>query len=180
MSLTLPANKCKKGQDEKPLAPTNRVILELLSDHTELFKQFTDNPGFKRWLTDTVFDTTYLSGTVKSEGQPDASAALCRMELQIFRSQFMTKAEIAETIATGTGLTKKESVEAVEAVFTIMKSALESGENLKISGFGSFEVKEKADRRGRNPQTGEEITIAARRVLTFRASTMLKQGINNT
>ena len=90
----------------------------------------------------------------------------------------MTKAEIADKIASSTGFTKKESVEAMEAVFSIIKSTLEAGESLKISGFGSFEVKEKADRRGRNPQTGEEITIAARRVLTFRPSTMLKQGIN--
>lgn len=64
----------------------------------------------------------------------------------------MTKAEIAEKIAVSTGFTKKESVEAMEVVFSIMKSALETGENLKISGFGSFEVREKADRRGPIPR----------------------------
>lgn len=90
----------------------------------------------------------------------------------------MTKADIAERIQAGTGLTKKESVEMMEAVFSIMKSTLESGENLKVSGFGSFIVKTKADRRGRNPQTGEAITIEARRILTFKASTLLRQAIN--
>ena len=90
----------------------------------------------------------------------------------------MTKAEIAERITTRTRLTKKESTEILEAVFSIMKCTLESGESLKISGFGTFEVKQKADRRGRNPQTGEEIAITARRVLAFKPSAMLKQGIN--
>ena len=59
-----------------------------------------------------------------------------------------------------------------------MKATLESGETLKISGFGSFVVKQKADRRGRNPQTGEAITIKSRRILTFKPSTVLKSSIN--
>jgi integration host factor subunit alpha len=90
----------------------------------------------------------------------------------------MTKADIAEKIQAGIGLSKKESVEMLEAVFSLMKATLESGENMKISGFGSFIVKEKADRRGRNPQTGETITIEARRILTFKPSTVLRQAIN--
>ncbi len=90
----------------------------------------------------------------------------------------MTKADIAEHIQAGTGLSKKDSAEMMEAVFTIMKSTLESGETLKISGFGSFIVKQKADRRGRNPQTGETITIEARRILTFKPSNVLKSAIN--
>jgi len=91
----------------------------------------------------------------------------------------MTKADIAEKIQAEIGLSKKESAEMMEAVFSIMKSTLESGENLKVSGFGSFIVKKKADRRGRNPQTGEVITIEARRILTFKPSTLLRQAINN-
>lgn len=91
----------------------------------------------------------------------------------------MTKADIAEKIQTATGLTKKESSELMEAVFSIMKATIEAGENLKISGFGNFEVKKKADRRGRNPQTGETITIAARQVLTFKPSAILKMAINS-
>ena len=92
----------------------------------------------------------------------------------------MTKADIVEKVQAGTGLTKKESAEMVETVFSIMKSTLESGENLKISGFGSFIVKQKADRRGRNPQTGETLTIKSRSILTFKPSTLLKQAINGT
>ena len=90
----------------------------------------------------------------------------------------MTKAEIFEKVQDGTGMTKKESAEMVEAVFSIMKSTLESGETLKISGFGRFEVKQKANRRGRNPQTGESITIEARRILTFKPSNLLRDAIN--
>ena len=92
----------------------------------------------------------------------------------------MTKADIVEKVQAGIGLKKKESAEMVEAVFSIMKSTLESGENLKISGFGSFIVKQKADRRGRNPQTGETLTIKSRSILTFKPSTLLKQAINGT
>ena len=66
----------------------------------------------------------------------------------------------------------------MEVVLSIMKKTLESGEPLKISGFGSFIVKQKADRRGRNPQTGETITIEARRILTFKPSVVLRQAVN--
>lgn len=90
----------------------------------------------------------------------------------------MTKADIFKKVQEGLGLSKKESAEMVEAVFAIMKSTLESGESLKISGFGSFIVKQKKDRRGRNPQTGESITIEARRILTFKPSGVLKDQIN--
>jgi integration host factor subunit alpha len=91
----------------------------------------------------------------------------------------MTKADLVEKIHTTVGFTKKESAEMLETVFRIMKNTLEAGEKLKISGFGNFEIKQKKDRRGRNPQTGETITIAARRVLTFKPSTLLRKAINN-
>jgi integration host factor subunit alpha len=90
----------------------------------------------------------------------------------------MTKADIAERIYSTTDLSKKEAVEVLEEVFAIIKSTLESGENLKISGFGSFEVKQKKDRIGRNPQTGEKMTIIARKVLTFKSSKTLISAIN--
>lgn len=91
----------------------------------------------------------------------------------------MTKADIVEKIHTTTGLSKKDSAEMMESVFDIIKSTLESGENIKLSGFGSFVVNQKEARRGRNPQTGEAITIEARRVLTFKPSTILRQSIND-
>jgi integration host factor subunit alpha len=90
----------------------------------------------------------------------------------------MTKADIAEKIQGAIGLSKKESAEMMEAVFSIMKNTLETGENLKITGFGNFSVKQKADRRGRNPQTGEVLTIKARRVLTFKPSNLLRDAVN--
>ena len=90
----------------------------------------------------------------------------------------MTKADIVEKIQAATGITKKESIELMEAVLSIMKETLESGESLKISGFGNFIVKQKSDRSGRNPQTGEAITISARRVMTFKPSILLKNSVN--
>lgn len=90
----------------------------------------------------------------------------------------MTKADIVEKIYEKVGFSKKESAELVELVFDIIKNTLEQGDKIKIAGFGNFVVKEKADRRGRNPQTGEEITISARRILTFKPSQVLKASIN--
>ncbi len=90
----------------------------------------------------------------------------------------MTKADIVERIHQRIGFSKKESAEMVETVFSILKSTLEAGEKIKIAGFGNFVVKQKADRRGRNPQTGDTITIAARRILTFKPSQVLKSSIN--
>ncbi|CAH2031253.1 integration host factor subunit alpha [Trichlorobacter ammonificans] len=91
----------------------------------------------------------------------------------------MTKADIVERVHQRIGLSKKESAEMVEMVFGIIKNTLESGDKIKIAGFGNFVVKQKADRRGRNPQTGEAITINARRILTFKPSQVLKSAINN-
>jgi len=90
----------------------------------------------------------------------------------------MTKADIAEKIQTTTGLSKKDSSAMMESVFAIMKESLDAGETIKVSGFGIFEVKPKEARRGRNPQTGEAITIEARKVITFKPSNILKDAIN--
>lgn len=91
----------------------------------------------------------------------------------------MTKADIIESVYNKVGFSKKESADIVEMVFTTMKATLESGEKIKISGFGNFIVREKKARIGRNPQTGEEIEISARRVLTFRPSQVLKNALNS-
>lgn len=91
----------------------------------------------------------------------------------------MTKADIIETVSDNCGFSKKESSELVECVFSLIKGCLESGEDLKISGFGKFEVKQKNSRRGRNPQTGEALEISARRVLSFKPSQLLKSALNN-
>lgn len=92
----------------------------------------------------------------------------------------MTKADIIEQIYEKIGFSKKESAEIVELVFDTLKETLEKGEKIKISGFGNFVVRSKHPRVGRNPQTGEEIEISSRRVLTFRPSQVLKQALNRT
>jgi integration host factor subunit alpha len=90
----------------------------------------------------------------------------------------MTKADIIEGVYEKVGFSKKESAEIVELVFDTLKETLERGDKVKISGFGNFLVKQKNTRVGRNPQTGEEIEIPARRVLTFRPSQVLKSALN--
>jgi len=92
----------------------------------------------------------------------------------------MTKADIVETIYERVGFSKKESAELVETIFDVIKEALVKGEKVKFSGFGNFVVREKNARKGRNPQTGEEIQLAARRVLTFKPSLVLKNALNET
>ena len=91
----------------------------------------------------------------------------------------MTKADLVENIYQKTGFSKKDSADIVETVFDLIKSTLEEGEKIKIAGFGNFVVKEKATRRGRNPQTGDEIKISSRRILTFKPSQVLKNSIND-
>lgn len=90
----------------------------------------------------------------------------------------MTKADIVERVSERIGVTKKESQDLVESVLSLLKNTLEAGEDVKISGFGKFEVKQKKNRRGRNPQTGETITIEARQILSFKPSMLLKAAIN--
>ena len=91
----------------------------------------------------------------------------------------MTKADIIEEVYQKVGFSKKESADIVETVFDIIKETLEKSENVKISGFGSFVVRQKRARRGRNPQTGDEIEITPRKVLTFKPSLVLKEVLNS-
>lgn len=90
----------------------------------------------------------------------------------------VTKADIVEKVYQKIGFSKKEASELVELVFGTLKDVLENGEKVKISGFGNFVVRGKNERVGRNPQTGEQIKISARRVLTFRPSQVLKAMLN--
>ena len=90
----------------------------------------------------------------------------------------ITRAHLAEMIYTQVGLSRNESADLLEAVLDRMSSTLESGESVKISGFGTFSVRQKGGRIGRNPKTGEEVPILPRRVLVFRPSHVLKARIN--
>src|ERR1700733_5577030 len=91
----------------------------------------------------------------------------------------MTKAEIVQTLyARVGGFSKRESADIVDGIFEMLKETLGHGEKIKISGFGNFVLRDKRQRPGRNPQTGQPIRITERRVLTFKASQILKQVLN--
>ncbi|AEB29723.1 MAG: HU family DNA-binding protein [Carnobacterium sp.] len=87
------------------------------------------------------------------------------------------KAELIENVATSTGLTKKDATSAVDAVFESIQTSLSEGEKVQIIGFGNFEVRDRAARKGRNPQTGEEIQIAASKVPAFKPGKALKDAV---
>lgn len=91
----------------------------------------------------------------------------------------LTRSDLAETINRKMGFSRAESLELVESILEKMSQALEAGENVKISGFGTFVLRDKRERIGRNPKTGIEVPITPRRVLTFRASQLLKERISN-
>ena len=90
----------------------------------------------------------------------------------------MTKLDIVQNVTDKLGLSKRDSSRIVESVFEIMKEQLSKGDTVKISGFGNFVVRSKKSRKGRNPQTGSEMEIAARKVLTFKCSNVLKKTLN--
>jgi integration host factor subunit alpha len=89
----------------------------------------------------------------------------------------LTKAEMAERLFQDVGLNKREAKEFVDALFETLRAALERGEHVKLSGFGNFELRQKNERPGRNPKTGEEIPISARRVVTFRPGQKLRARV---
>ncbi|WP_380872856.1 integration host factor subunit alpha [Sphingomonas sp. DBB INV C78] len=89
----------------------------------------------------------------------------------------LTRADLAEAVHRNIGLSRSESAVMVEKILDHMSEALARGENVKISGFGSFVLRDKGERMGRNPKTGVEVPIAPRRVLTFRASQMMRDRI---
>lgn len=92
--------------------------------------------------------------------------------------QTVTRAHLAETIYAQVGLSRNESADLLETVLERMASTLQGGDSVKISGFGTFSVRQKGRRIGRNPKTGEEVPILPRRVLVFRPSHVLKARIN--
>jgi len=96
----------------------------------------------------------------------------------VIRIPPMTKKDLIENVRSNSNLQRKEAEEIVEYFLDIIKETLASGEEVKVSGFGKFVVHQKHDRLGRNPQTGESLTITARKILTFKPSILLKQEIN--
>lgn len=94
-------------------------------------------------------------------------------------TQTLTRADLSEAVYEEVGLSRNESASLVEQVLEEVISSLVSGENVKISSFGSFSVRQKGERIGRNPKTGEEVPILPRRVISFRASHVLKERVND-
>jgi len=92
----------------------------------------------------------------------------------------LTKDQIVNVVYNRLGIPKNKSIEVIESLLEIIKKTLENGEDVLISGFGKFCVKEKRQRRGRNPQTSEEMMLRARRVVTFRCSGILRDKINKS
>lgn len=124
---------------------------------------------------------TTMNDSTSVEYQSVLSADLNRAMLEArARSQAekelpsLTKAEMAELLFEQVGLNKREAKDMVETFFDEIRNALERGESVKLSGFGNFQLRDKPQRPGRNPKTGEEIPITARRVVTFHASQKLK------
>ena len=90
----------------------------------------------------------------------------------------LTKADIVEAVQTKIGFTKQRSIDITESLLETIKSKLESGEDLLVSGFGKFCVNEKTERRGRNPATGDDMMLAPRKVVTFKCSGKLRERVN--
>ena len=99
------------------------------------------------------------------------------LSLESLETPALTKAHLAEMLFEQIGLNKRESKDMIDAFFELFSQKLVEGEDVKISGFGNFQIRTKAQRPGRNPRTGESIPIEARRVVTFHASSKLKQQI---
>jgi integration host factor subunit alpha len=106
-----------------------------------------------------------------------ARAAEPRDESADRGAKTVTKAELAEALFDRLGLNKREAKDMVDGFFDEIRQALERGESVKLSGFGNFQLRDKPQRPGRNPKTGEEIAITARRVVTFHASQKLKAAV---
>jgi len=94
------------------------------------------------------------------------------------KSGTLTKAHIVDAVAEANGFTRRKSVETIETLLELIKSTLESGEDVLISGFGCFYVKQKAERHGRNPASGKDMVLAPRKVVTFKWSGKLKKKLN--
>jgi len=119
-------------------------------------------------------DSSEFEALVSAQRSTLTREAVTVTNTNVSETPTLTKAELAELLFDNVGLNKREAKDMVEAFFDLLRSALESGECVKLSGFGNFQLRDKPQRPGRNPKTGEAIPIAARRVVTFHASQKLK------
>lgn len=123
-----------------------------------------------------VFDFFYMVELLYSTNFFLTSIYVLNIIIKI-EVEFMTKADLVERIFEKIGLSKKEAQEIIEILFDTMRQTFIEGESVKISGFGTFNVRQKTARRGRNPKTGDDLEITPRRVITFRASNQVKSAM---
>jgi len=119
-------------------------------------------------------DNAHMTADFKFPDLPRTAGAMHSVHRT---AKTMTKAELAEALFDRLGLNKREAKDMVDGFFVEIRQALERGESVKLSGFGNFQLRDKPQRPGRNPKTGEEIAITARRVVTFHASQKLKAAV---
>ncbi len=122
--------------------------------------------------------STEMQSVLAADLQRAVLASQARLEAER-ELPTLTKAELAELLFERVGLNKREAKDMVETFFAEIRDALERGEAVKLSGFGNFQLRDKPQRPGRNPKTGEEIPISARRVVTFHSSQKLKSTVDD-
>jgi integration host factor subunit alpha len=122
--------------------------------------------------------STEMQSVLAADLQRAVLASKARLEAER-ELPTLTKAELAELLFERVGLNKREAKDMVETFFAEIRDALERGEAVKLSGFGNFQLRDKPQRPGRNPKTGEEIPISARRVVTFHSSQKLKSTVDD-
>ena len=122
--------------------------------------------------------STEMQSVLAADLQRAVLASQARLEAER-ELPTLTKAELAELLCERVGLNKREAKDMVETFFAEIRDALERGEAVKLSGFGNFQLRDKPQRPGRNPKTGEEIPISARRVVTFHSSQKLKSTVDD-
>ena len=133
---------------------------------------FPDSPtGFS---SSAGFSARLPSASAPAGGSPRPSASAKALPNAEAEPPTLTKAELSELLFEHVGLNKREAKDMVESFFSEINSALERGELVKLTGFGNFQLRDKVSRPGRNPKTGAEVQIPARRVVTFQASQKLK------
>ncbi len=108
------------------------------------------------------------------------NTALMELAVESLETPALTKAQLADLLFVQIGLNKRESKDMIDAFFDLVTTSLVDGTDVKISGFGNFQIRTKAPRPGRNPRTGEPVAIAARRVVTFHASPTLKDLVQDS
>lgn len=134
-----------------------------------------DTSGDKNKMNDVTSAELQSVLTVNLQRAMQAASARLQLEKEL---PTLTKAELAELLFERVGLNKREAKDMVETFFEEIRDALVRGEAVKLSGFGNFQLRDKPQRPGRNPKTGEEIPISARRVVTFHSSQKLKSMVD--